>query len=93
VRHLPIRPLGVLEALALGSHGPTHPQPGHSQLPFALVPLVQFTCDKNRMGQFANSWWVAALAWLTAAAIILLNALLILLIFRGRSSAATPDLR
>ena len=51
----------------------------------ALVPLVQFTCDKNRMGQFANSWWVAALAWLTAAAIILLNALLILLIFRGNS--------
>jgi manganese transport protein len=55
------------------------------QLPFALVPLVQFTCDKNRMGQFANSWWVAALAWLTAAAIILLNALLILLIFRGNA--------
>jgi manganese transport protein len=46
------------------------------QLPFALVPLVQFTGDKSRMGQFANSWW-AALAWLTAAAIILLNALLI----------------
>jgi len=55
------------------------------QLPFALVPLVQFTCDKNRMGQFANSWWVAALAWLTAAVIIALNALLILLIFRGNS--------
>jgi manganese transport protein len=32
------------------------------QLPFALVPLVQFTGDKSRMGQFANSWWVAALA-------------------------------
>jgi len=55
------------------------------QLPFALVPLVQFTGDKNRMGQFANSWWVAALAWLTAAAIIALNGLLILLIFRGNS--------
>jgi manganese transport protein len=55
------------------------------QLPFALVPLVQFTGDKSRMGQFANSWWVAALAWLTAAVIIALNALLILLIFRGNS--------
>jgi manganese transport protein len=55
------------------------------QLPFALVPLVQFTCDKSRMGQFANSWWVAALAWLTAAVIIALNALLIWLIFRGNS--------
>jgi Mn2+/Fe2+ NRAMP family transporter len=37
------------------------------------------------MGQFANSWWVAALAWLTAAVIIALNALLIWLIFRGNS--------
>ena len=55
------------------------------QLPFALVPLVQFTGDKSRMAQFANSWWVAALAWLTAAVIIALNALLILLIFRGNS--------
>jgi len=34
------------------------------------------------MGQFANTWWVAALAWLTAAAIIALNGLLI---FRGNS--------
>src|SRR5260370_5204792 len=58
------------------------------QLPFALVPLVQFTGDKRRMGEFANSWWVAALAWFTAAAIIALNALLIFLIFRVNSQAA-----
>src|SRR6266702_2359280 len=58
------------------------------QLPFALVPLVQFTGDKRRMGEFANSWWVAALAWFTAAVIIALNALLIFLIFRGNSQAA-----
>jgi manganese transport protein len=55
------------------------------QLPFALVPLVQFTNDKRRMGEFANSWWVAALAWFTAAVIIFLNALLIVLILRGNS--------
>jgi manganese transport protein len=55
------------------------------QLPFALVPLVQFTNDKRRMGEFANSWWVAALAWLTAAVIIILNGLLIVLILRGNS--------
>ena len=55
------------------------------QLPFALVPLVQFTNDKRRMGEFANSWWVAWLAWFTAAVIVVLNALLIVLIVRGNS--------
>jgi len=55
------------------------------QLPFALVPLVQFTNDKRKMGEFANSWWVAWLAWFTAALIVVLNALLIVLIFRGNS--------
>jgi manganese transport protein len=55
------------------------------QLPFALVPLVQFTNDKRRMGEFANSWWVAWLAWFTAAVIVVLNALLIVLIFHGNS--------
>ncbi len=53
------------------------------QLPFALVPLVQFTNDKARMGEFANSRSVAVLAWFTAAVIIALNALLIVLILRG----------
>jgi manganese transport protein len=55
------------------------------QLPFALVPLVQFTNDKRKMGEFTNSWWVGALAWFTAAAIIALNALLVFLIFRGNA--------
>jgi len=55
------------------------------QLPFALVPLVQFTNDKRKMGEFANSRWVAALAWFTAAIIIALNVLLIFLILRGNS--------
>jgi manganese transport protein len=55
------------------------------QLPFALVPLVQFTNDKRRMGEFANSWWIAWLAWFTAALIVVLNALLIVLIVRGNS--------
>jgi manganese transport protein len=55
------------------------------QLPFALVPLVQFTSDRRRMGEFANSRGVTALAWLTAVVIIALNALLLVLIFRGNS--------
>jgi manganese transport protein len=53
------------------------------QLPFALVPLVQFTNDKRKMGEFASSWWVGAFAWITAVGIIALNALLVFLILRG----------
>jgi len=55
------------------------------QLPFALIPLVQFTNDRSKMGEFANSWWVAWLAWFTAAVIVILNLLLIVLILRGNS--------
>ena len=43
------------------------------QLPFAVIPLVQFTSDKNRMGAFANRLWVKILAWLCAAVILILN--------------------
>lgn len=46
------------------------------QLPFAIVPLIQFTSDRARMGEFASRLWVRALAWLTAAIIIGLNAML-----------------
>jgi manganese transport protein len=46
------------------------------QLPFAIVPLIQFTSDRGRMGAFANRQWVRALAWITAAIIIGLNVLL-----------------
>jgi manganese transport protein len=55
------------------------------QLPFAVVPLIQFTNDKKKMGQFANARWVAALGWFVAFAIIALNALLLYLVFRGQS--------
>ena len=54
------------------------------QLPFAVVPLVQFTSDKRKMGAFVNRPWVVALAWFSAGAIIALNALLLFLIFRGQ---------
>ena len=55
------------------------------QLPFAVVPLVQFTSDKRKMGAFVNRPWVVALAWFSAGAIIALNALLLFLIFRGQA--------
>ena len=43
------------------------------QLPFAVIPLVQFTGERRRMGEFANKLWVALLAWITAAVIVGLN--------------------
>ncbi len=43
------------------------------QLPFAVIPLIHFTSDRNRMGEFANKAWVLVLAWVTAAIIIALN--------------------
>lgn len=47
------------------------------QLPFAVVPLIQFTSDRSRMGPFANRRWVKALAWIAATIIIALNARLV----------------
>jgi manganese transport protein len=55
------------------------------QLPFAIIPLVQFTSDRSKMGEFTNRRWVSVLAWVTAAAIIALNGLLLYLTFRKPS--------
>ncbi len=43
------------------------------QLPFAVIPLVMFTSDRRKMGEFANPAWVKLLAWITAIIIIVLN--------------------
>jgi manganese transport protein len=40
------------------------------QLSFAVIPLITFTSDREKMGEFANKAWVVALA-VTAAAVIL----------------------
>jgi manganese transport protein len=47
------------------------------QLPFAVVPLVRFTSDKKRMGEFANPFWIKILAWAAAGLIIVLNGILL----------------
>jgi manganese transport protein len=43
------------------------------QLPFAVIPLIRFTSDRRRMGEFANPGWVRAAAWACAAVIVGLN--------------------
>lgn len=50
------------------------------QLPFAVVPLVLFTSDKRKMGEFANRFWVKALAWLSTGVIVALNVFLVVYI-------------
>jgi manganese transport protein len=48
------------------------------QLPFAIIPLIRFTSDRERMGEFANAAWVKVLAWSAAALIVALNLWLVL---------------
>jgi manganese transport protein len=43
------------------------------QLPFAIVPLIQFVTDRSRMGDLAISRKTAGIAWVVAAVIIVLN--------------------
>jgi len=43
------------------------------QLPFAVIPLIHFTSDKQKMGDLANRMWVKVLAWVTATIIVGLN--------------------
>jgi manganese transport protein len=47
------------------------------QLSFAVIPLVMFTSDKSKMGEFANKTWVKWLAWFVTSIIVLLNAYLL----------------
>jgi manganese transport protein len=43
------------------------------QLGFAIWPLIRFTSEKAKMGEFANGLWLKILGWMTAATIIILN--------------------
>jgi manganese transport protein len=43
------------------------------QLPFAVIPLVRFVSDRRKMGKFAISRSVAAVAWIVAGVIVILN--------------------
>jgi manganese transport protein len=52
------------------------------QLSFAVVPLVQFTCERRKMGSFTNGPVLTTVAWAVAAAIIGLNGWLLIGMFR-----------
>jgi manganese transport protein len=53
------------------------------QLSFAVFPLVLFTSDKVKMGEFVNGAAVKWLSWFVASVIALLNAWLLMQTFRN----------
>jgi manganese transport protein len=53
------------------------------QLPFAIIPLIQFTGDRAKMGTLVNSPVTKVFAWVVAAVILFFNGELLWFIFRG----------
>ena len=53
------------------------------QLPFAVIPLVRFVTDREKMGRFVVAPWLASLAWVIAAIIVVLNVKLLFDTFAG----------
>ncbi|MDD5141176.1 MAG: Nramp family divalent metal transporter [Verrucomicrobiales bacterium] len=51
------------------------------QLGFAIWPLMRFTGEKAKMGEFVNPVWIKILGWTIAAIIIVLNVKLLFDIF------------
>lgn len=48
------------------------------QLGFACWPLMRFTGDRSKMGEFVNPWWLKVLGWAITLIIITLNVKLLL---------------
>jgi manganese transport protein len=53
------------------------------QLSFAVIPLVRFTSERAKMGEFVNPPWLKALAYTVATVIASLNAWLLFQTVRG----------
>ena len=43
------------------------------QLSFAVIPLILFTGDRRKMGEFVNATWMKVTAWVVALVIAVLN--------------------
>jgi manganese transport protein len=50
-------------------------------IPFALIPLVWLTARRSVLGGFRNRWWTTALGVVVAAALTVLNGVLLVLTF------------
>jgi manganese transport protein len=92
LRRLITRALAVIPAIIVtaiyGSHGTAKlivlSQVVLSmQLSFAVFPLVMFTSDRSKMGEFANRTPIKWAAWTVAIAIAALNGWLLVLMVKG----------
>ena len=86
LRRLMTRLLAIVPAVAVISWKGEHGSYGllilsqvilSLQLPFAVLPLIRFTSDRQIMGVFVNKLWVKVLAWIVAGTIAVLNSILI----------------
>jgi manganese transport protein len=86
LRRLVTRALAVVPAVAIigyyGERETTNLLVGSQvvlsmQLGFAVWPLMRFTNNRAKMGEFANPPWLKILGWTTVGAIIILNTWLI----------------
>lgn len=59
------------------------------QLGFACWPLMRFTGEKAKMGEFVNPWWIRLLGWTITLVIIALN-IKLLLDIAGLTGGTTP---
>ena len=53
-----------------------------AQLSFAVIPLIQFTSDKAKMGRFVNGWATRTIGWTLAVIIFGLNSYLVYTTFK-----------
>ena len=60
------------------------------QLPFAIIPLIQFTGDSSRMGEFTNGLWLRLLGWFSAVIVLGLNIWLAMQTIGDWAKAAGP---
>ena len=61
------------------------------QLGFAIIPLIHFNSDKEKMGQFVIKPWMKISAWLIATTIVALNVELVIQEITGWLAAAGDD--
>jgi len=61
------------------------------QLGFAIIPLIHFTSDKEKMGEFVIKPWMKIAAWVIATIIVLLNVKLVIQEVTGWLDAAGDE--
>jgi len=53
------------------------------QLSFAVIPLIMFTGDRTKMGEFVNGFPLQCVVWVVATIILSLNLYLLYATFTG----------